>query len=364
MGQRSYNRLLLQDFAPGQIGTTLSVRTTMKENREAAEAAYAEGQRLYDEALRIMDANPSGNQHVAMFNQAANKFRLAAGKFPDSQVEHDAMFYEGEAYFFANHYVQSNRAFENLIARYSGSRYLDKAESRRFAIAQYWLSLAENGKKISFRDPARPTSGLVTEARRILHRIRLDDPTGKLADDATLALANAYFNAERWQDAADTYEDLRRNYPGSQHQFHAHLFELKARLNSYQGRSYDDMPLQKADKLMKAIVQQFPQQAKEEQEYLAKEATSIRNQLAARDWGMAEYFENRGENRAAKIYYEQVAKSYDDTNFSELAAQKTSEVAAKPPAPPQCAEWLVNLFPEPEAAKPIIAANPSNTVIR
>ena len=28
---------------------------------------------------------------------------------------------------------------------------------------------------------------------RVYDRIRLDDPTGKLADDATLALGNAYF---------------------------------------------------------------------------------------------------------------------------------------------------------------------------
>ena len=46
--------------------------------------------------------------------------------------------------------------------------------------------------------------------------MRIDDPTGKLADDATIALANAYFEQERYLDAADTYEDLRVNFPSSQ----------------------------------------------------------------------------------------------------------------------------------------------------
>lgn len=362
MGERTYNRFLWQDISPSQLPTTWAVRTTLNEDRPGAEAAYGQGQQLYEQALQIRDSN--GQEYLAMFDDAANKFRLAAGKFPDSQLEHDALFFEGESYFFANRYVQANRAFENLIGRYSGSRYLDKAEARRFTIAQYWLELADNGKTVDIGDPARPAVGLRTEAKRILHRIRLDDPTGKLADDATLALANAYFKQERWNDAADTYEDLRLNYPGSSHQFHAHLFELKSRVNSYQGPSYDDAPLQKADKLMRQIVQQFPTQSQEERDYLGKEGNLIRNQLAARDWSMGQYFENRGENQAAKIYYEQVANNYDDTRLAVMATEQVAEVAKLPPEPPQRAQWLVEMFPNTETAKPVIASNPAGTLVR
>jgi outer membrane protein assembly factor BamD (BamD/ComL family) len=363
LGPRAYNRMLLQDLSPSQIKTTWKVRTATKEDRAAAEKALALGHQLYERALAEMEQDPSGGAPKT-FDLAANQFRLAAGKMPDSQVEHEALFFEGESYFFANRYVQSNRAFENLVSRYSGSEYLDKAEARRFAIAQYWLQLDEHGANFKIGDPARPKMSLATEARRILHRIRLDDPTGKLADDATLALANAYFKAGLWADAADTYEDLRLNYPGSRHQFHAHLFELKSRVNSYHGPSYDDEPLVKADKLLKSIVRQFPEQAREESEYLGKEGALIRHQLAERDWSMAEYFGNRGENRAAKIYYEKVAKQFADTNFADPAEKQISIVANEPAKPPQRAQWLVDLFPEPEAAKPVIAANPVNALIR
>jgi outer membrane protein assembly factor BamD (BamD/ComL family) len=266
--------------------------------------------------------------------------------------------------------VQSNRSFEKLISLYSGTRYLDKAESRRFAIAQYWLGMARSKelkwgtKYFKPGDPQRPTYGLASEARRILHRIRLDDPTGKFAGDATMALANAYFEAKMYEDAADTYEDLRMNFPGSKHQFHAHLFELKSRLNSYYGSSYDAEPLIKANELLTRINTLYREQAKSEQAYLDVEYTRVRNLLANRDYELAQYFENRGENRAAHIMYEQVAEDYHDTQLATLAETRIGVVKEKPPVPEQHAQWLVNLFPQSEAAKPLIAEGNKESIFR
>ena len=90
------------------------------------------------------------------------------------------------------------RAFEKLIANYSGTKYLDLAEKRRFSIALYWLELSESSRAPKFNDSKRPKFNLAGEARRILHRIRIDDPTGKLADDATLALGKAFLAAEQY----------------------------------------------------------------------------------------------------------------------------------------------------------------------
>ncbi len=362
LGRRKANRLLIDDLSPSQLVTTLVAKTSFSENPEAAQQSFAEGKQIYEQALQQMDDNPESEDHIQTFAQAANKFRIAASQWPNSQLEQDALFWQADSFFFSDRYVQANRAYETLLIKYSGSEHLDKAEARRFAIAQYWLELSKVDGAISLTNPSRPKKGMKTEARRILHRIRLDDPTGKLADDATLALANAYFKEELWIDAADTYEDLRLNYPGSRHQFHAHLFELKARINSYRGKSYAADPLIRADKLMKQIVKAFPNEIASERDYLAKEASLIRHKLAERDWSMAQYYAKKSENRAAQIYFTKITNEFEDTAFAVAAKEESTKIATLPDEPDQPVQWLVNLFPDSEVAvKPVITAKQSTT---
>ena len=142
------------------------------------------------------------------------------------------------------------------------------------------------------------------------------------------------------------------------------MLELEARLAGYQGKSYDDTPLRKADALMKTIVQQFPQQSKEQLGYLEEQASKIRSQIAERDYTMGRYFEGRGENRAAKIYYQQVAEQYQDTELGQTIEQQIAEVSQKPAKPEQHAKWLVDLFPNPEKEKPAIIAGNNEGFLR
>lgn len=364
MGARNPDRLLFHDLTPSQIGTTLKVRGFGKPDQALAEQAFERGQQHYREATALAEKDAAAASEE--FAQAANQFRIAADRWPDSALEQDALFYQGESFFFANRYVQSNRAFEQLIAEYSGTRYLDKAEARRFAMAQYWLELSRGGAAQKFKpgDPQRPAFNLASEARRIFHRIRLDDPSGKLADDATMALGNAYFEARMYTDAADTYEDLRITYPGSPHGFHAHLFELKSRMNSYYGQSYDQEPLVKADELLKKIVTLYPDQAGAEEEYLEREATTVRNLLAERDHALGKFYERKGENLAARMIYDDVAKSYQDTSIAADSRARFAALEDKPAEPTQHGKWLVDMLPQSEASKPLIAPGDKESILR
>ena len=87
--------------------------------------------------------------------------------------------------------------------------------------------------------------------------IRLNDPTGPLADDAIMATANSYFRRGRYNDADYQYDLLRKEYPRSDHQFNAHMLGLQCKLRKYQGPDYDGTPLEEAEQLVKQQRTQF-----------------------------------------------------------------------------------------------------------
>jgi outer membrane protein assembly factor BamD (BamD/ComL family) len=216
----------------------------------------------------------------------------------------------------------------------------------------------------SFSDPKRPRFNVAGEARRVLHNIRLDDPTGKLSDDATFELANAFLKAGRYYEAADTYEDLRRNYPGSRYLFNSHMLELEARLKSYNGPAYDSTPLDKAEQLVKTIVRQFPKESQENIAILEQQAALVNNQLAQRIFELGRFHERREEYRAAQLCYAEVGEKYPDSVYASSIGEEIQKVASLPPVPGQHAEWLVNMFPDPEADKPVIKAGDNESIFR
>jgi outer membrane protein assembly factor BamD (BamD/ComL family) len=86
--------------------------------------------------------------------------------------------------------------------------------------------------------------------------------------------------------------------------------------------------------------------------------------MAERDLSMARYYEKRGENRAAAIYYEQVAKNFADTPLAEQANARVAELATKDPVPKPKAAWLNKVFPDASAVKPLIAAGDNETIFK
>jgi outer membrane protein assembly factor BamD (BamD/ComL family) len=366
MGERRGSRLVARDFQPRNFMTTMRVMTAVKDDQDAAQKKLQEGRELFQQASQMHETNDRAAA-TPLFQQAANCFREAAARWPNSSLEEDALFMQGEAFFFADEYVLANRAYESLITEFSGTSYLDQAEARRFAIAQYWLKVADAkpaANWINVGSKMLPAMNLAGEARRILHRIRLDDPTGKLADDATMALGSAFFRAGQYQEAADAFDDLRKSYPASPHQFNAHLFELKSVLQTYAGPEYDSEPLAKADQLLKAMVKLFPTEVEQQKEYLASEGARVRNMLAEREYQLGKYYEARGENRAAEVYYAAVADAYKDTSLSQTASERAAEVAKKEPEPVQKVAWFVDLFPEPKSTRPLIPSGSQEKIYR
>ena len=348
---------------PGQLTEGIKKATGRAADPERARNIYNEAETQFREAVRA-----EGPSRVQGFVKAASKYQAAAKKWPDSALEEDAMFMAGESQFFADEYPESNEAFEALLKRYPHSRHLDRAEARRFSIAQYWLKSHQQASSsvlsVNMMDKTRPLNDSFGHALRVFDRIRLDDPTGKLADDATLAAGNAHFAAGKFIQADEFFTDLRRAYPNSEHQFAAHLLSVKSKLESYQGPEYSGDPLNQAEKLIKQIRKQFPLESQKEMKFLLRAYSEVRHLQAEREWWMASYFDRRSEYRASRLHYQTIVKEYPETSYLAEARDRLRELDGKPDKPPERLSWLIDLFPREEGVKPRLNVDAGGTIRR
>ena len=242
-------------FKPKNFKKTWKKMTGRAPNEAIARQAYADGDVLFKQKN---------------YAEAAKKYHIAADRWPESTLEEDAMFMEAESYFFSDQYYRSSETFSKLLKQYENSRHLDRVVVRDFAIARYWELEANKHLALvpNFTDKTLPYFDPMGNGIAVYESIRLNDPTGPLADDATFATANAYFLNERYDDADYHYELIRKEYPHSEFQLQSHLLGLRAKLHTYQGPEYDDKPLVESEKLIDSTLRQFSAEIPDEKERL------------------------------------------------------------------------------------------------
>jgi outer membrane protein assembly factor BamD (BamD/ComL family) len=305
-------------------------------DEEIARASYAQGQELFQQKE---------------YAQAAKKFEEAVKRGPHSPIEQDAMFALAESYFFGDRYIKARDAYDALVKEHPNTRYMDTVIDREWAIARYWEQYESHspdwlGTPNAY-DRTRPWFDTIGHAIKTYDNIRLNDPTGPRADDAIMATANIYFERHRYDDADYHYTLLRREYPRSELQFEAHLLGLQAKLRKYQGADYDGSPLEEAKTLVKQLRMQFAGRlSNEEKERLQTVEAQLNQEIAQRDYRMAERYDSTKHYGAARHYYAQVMEKYPNTELASQARTRVSEISSEPDKPPKRLAWLVDLFPE------------------
>jgi len=302
------------------------------------------------------------------YGPAQAKYAEVRKLAPDSGLEEDSMLMEAESWFFQDKYVNASEGYDELIKKYPSSRYVDKAIQRQFAIARYWQQHAKAEPHWpttpNFFNKSRPWFDTYGNALRVYENIRLNDPTGPLADDAIMSVANAHFLAGRYEDADYNYTLLRKEYPESEHQFQAHLLGLQCKLRRYQGPDYDGTPLDEADKLADQLLKQFPDRIHEERERIEQIRQQVAREIAVRDYSMAKYYEKTRYYGAAKFYYREIVEKYPATKLAEESRNRIAELEKERDVPEQTAQWLVNLFPDSKKSGLYTAKPIDETVIR
>lgn len=302
-------------------------------NETIARKAYADANALFQQGK---------------FAEAAKLYKKAYQRWPDTDLEEDAMFMRAEALFFSDQYYKANDTYAMVLKAHENSRHLDKTMIRYYAIARYWEQEADKHLAYvpNFTDKKRPYLDLTSNAIACYEAIRISDPTGPLADDALFAECNAYYRTGRFEDADYHFDLLRKEYPRSTHQQAAHLTGLRAKLRTYQGPEYEERPLVDSEKLIDSTLVQFVDDLPEERERLLRVKAAIRSQKAEREWSNAEYYYHRKYYRAARMYYSHLIKLYPDTSFADQAQKRLEETKDYPPVPKNYFAWIGRIFGE------------------
>ncbi len=308
------------------------------------------------------------------YAEAAKQFKKTVDGWPASSLSQDAMYLMAESQFFHHDYPDAVGTYNELLKTNPNSKYLDKIVRRQFEIARYWEKHHQNephwATTPNMLDNTRPLFDTLGRSLKIYENIRLNDPTGPLADKAIMATANSYFLRGRYNDADYHYELVRTEYPRSEHQFEAHILGLQCKLRKYQGADYDGTPLLEAKRLVKQIKMQFAGKLSEEEKgRLDLDEAALQKQLATRDWKLAKFYEDNGYNASAKFYYAKVMRKFNGTPIANDAQQAYAALEGQPERPAVKMESLVNLLPDNAerqaiAQVPLVGAEPNTGLAR
>ncbi|MGI9429328.1 MAG: outer membrane protein assembly factor BamD [Bythopirellula sp.] len=327
---------ILKDIQVSSTVNDLKSQVGLGPDEQQAKLAFAKGEDLFQRE---------------QYAEAAKAFKQTSARWPGSSLAQDAMFQLAESYFFNHDYPAAVDTYDELLEENPNTKHLDKIVRRQFDIARYWEQHHESDPHWATTpnvfDDTRPLFDTLGRSIKVYENIRLNDPTGPLADDAIMATANSYFIRGRYNDADYHYQLLRNEYPRSEHQFEAHILGLQCKLRMYQGPDYDGTPLLQAKKLVKQIKVQFAGKLDaDERARLEIDEAALQKQLALRDWSLAQFYEQNGYNASAKFYYAKVIRKFTGTPIANDAQQAYAALDGLPDQPPVQMESIINLFPE------------------
>ena len=177
------------------------------EDLDRAKEFYQEGDAVFKQA-----SDQPADERKKTFAKAAKLFKRAGEAAPGTALQQDAMFMQGESLFFADRLVDATDVYEKLQKEFPRNRHIDHVAARLFSISRYWIETAEADQDkwvpLNLTDPKKPRLDVDGHAIRVLDQIRYDDPTGRLADDATMAAAAEYIRQEKYEEADEFLTDL------------------------------------------------------------------------------------------------------------------------------------------------------------
>jgi outer membrane protein assembly factor BamD (BamD/ComL family) len=254
-------------------------------------------------------------------------------------VTQEALYYEAECLRLQGDWPKAADTYNDLLTKFNTQNpYREQAIQHMFDIANFWLEDAREEMRQS-REKAEGKRWFVTghfvnldkrkpfldeEGRAIekLEQVRYNDIEGPLADKALFMAGAVKLYHENYRDADHYFTQIAEKHPNSPLAPQAIELAIFAKHMSTGGSDYDGRKVAEARKLVQVALTNYPQLAREKQDFLVRQLEGINLQQAEKDYKMAEFWRRTGHPGSAYFYYELVRRRYPGTRYDKLALEK------------------------------------------
>ena len=291
------------------------------------------------------ESNPEADKEVkaalALFQQgklaeAETAFATLAKNRKGTPWGEKGQYYMAETQYQRGHLVSALDSYSLLMKDYQGTEYVDKVVRREYELAQTWLAQTDPkipaDKKFPWQarfDGREPLLDVHGHGLRALELVRQHNPTGELADDAVMRVADEHLATGDYDSAILYYDQLITDHPKSPFLQRAQLAVIDARMKAYVGPEYDGAGLEKARDMVKQTMVTFPdRQAGAEKLYHTLDL--INDQDAERTYVVGDYYRRAGYPASAEYYFAKVPQRWPKSPWAAKAKTQLASLAKVP----------------------------------
>jgi outer membrane protein assembly factor BamD (BamD/ComL family) len=344
---------------PRRSGTGTGIGTGTGTGTDAADGSASSTLILGSDGWRPLAKKPKDPKADAELEAAKKLFEQ--GKLAESEKEftriakdrkgtpwgETAQYYLAESQYQRGKYVDAHDNFEKLYATYPATDYRDKLVSREYAIAQLW-GLQEDPKAPKDKllpwyrrfDGGLPIIDVSGYALKALEHVRHNDPTGDLADDAAIQIAEYYIRHQDYETAAMYYDQFIVEYAKSPYLQKVQHAAIDARIKGYLGPEYDSSGLEKARGLVKKTLETFPEQ-QASYEGLYHTLDVINNAEAEKAFLTASYYKRVNKVASAEFYFGKIPQRWPGSPWAVKAKVELAQLAKMPRTPSKPSKIMI-----------------------
>lgn len=260
---------------------------------------------------------PLFNQGAADFQagnhrRAEKTFHELIKDYPESPSREEAMWLRAESLFARERYYKAYEQYEDLIEQYAGSRRYQDALRKEIEVAELYLG------PVRRRVLGIPLMSGEGEAIEILRRVYEHQPSGDLADNIILRIADYYWSKHKWPDAEEYYDKYCKEYPNGEAVRHAELRRAECAIRQCEGPRYSTTTLRLARDRLRQFQEKYPEEAARHDVPAMLER--LRDLQAQSLYEIAARYRRSGHPCAAAFYAERLRGRYPDSDWSLKAA--------------------------------------------